>query len=110
MGKINNICIKKIPLEKFINTNKVLDIMEKTLRKYDMSVCEYSGNLLGRYREKEIVPTQYWGEPKEEKFEDGYVKTPHEGDKILELIYGDYMKLPPVASQVVHRVKLIKCR
>ena len=102
--------LKKLPMDKLINTNKVIDRMENKLRKYDMSKCEYSGNLLGRYREREIVPTKYWGVPNKEPFEECMVSTPHDGDAILRMIYGNYMKMPSKDMQVAHQVRVIRIR
>lgn len=44
---------KVIPIGKMINTNRVLDHLEKILRKSDFDKAEYAGNMLGRYRERE---------------------------------------------------------
>ena len=45
----------------------------------------------------------------EMKFEDDFFKVPVEYDKILKIIYGDYMKLPPEEDRLnYHSVMKVK--
>lgn len=101
---------KTIPIGKLINTNSVIDHMEKVLRRIDFYESKYCGNMLGRYREREVVPTEWFGEPKRGLFEGMEVSIPAEGHKILTAIYGDYMQLPPEEERVAHNVNIIKSR
>lgn len=41
------------------------------------------------------------------KFEDGDFFVPRRYDKVLSLIYGDYMKLPPIEKRMTHAIKLV---
>jgi lipopolysaccharide cholinephosphotransferase len=106
---ILNIC-KVIPVGKIINIDKTLDSLERILRKTDFYGSKYCGNMLGRYREKEVVPTEWFGEPVYGTFEGMQVKVPANSEKILKSLYGDFMQLPPVEDRVAHNVRIIKCR
>ena len=99
-----------IPIGKLVNTNKILDHLETVLRKSDFYSSKYCGNMLGRYREKEVVFTEWFGKPVCADFEKQLVMIPEDSDKILKALYGDYMKLPPEKDRVAHNVKIIKCR
>lgn len=101
---------KVIPIGKMINTNKVLDHLEKILRKSDFDKAEYAGNMLGRYREREVVPKKYFGQPKKGKFENISVNIPEMSHELQTALYGDYMKLPPEKERVAHNVEIVKCR
>lgn len=100
---------KKVPVGKLFNTNKILDSLERLLRKSDFDKAEWCGNMLGRYREREIVK-KWFGTPKKATFENEEVNIPENSDAILKCIYGDYMKLPPEKDRVAHGVKILKCR
>lgn len=101
---------KVVPIGKLIRTQKVLDHLEKILRKDDFYTSKWCGNMLGRYREKEVVLTEWFGQPKKGEFEGELVNIPLDSDAILKSLYGDYMKLPPEENRVAHGVKVIKCR
>lgn len=101
---------KIVPIGKMINTNKILDHLEKVLRKTDFYSSEYCGNMLGRYREREVVLTRWFGNPIDGPFEEQLVKIPEDSDSILKSLYGDYMQLPPEKDRVAHNVKIIRCR
>ena len=101
---------KVIPIGKLINTNKVLDHLEKVLRKTDFYTSTWCGNMLGRYREKEVVKRSWFGNPCKGMFEGIEVNIPEDSHSILSSLYGDYMKLPPERDRVAHNVKIIKCR
>lgn len=101
---------KIIPVGKLLNTNKILDHMEKVLKKYDFYTSEYAGNMLGRYREREVVLQKYFGEPKLALFENVEVNIPEMSHELQTALYGNYMQLPPVEQQVAHNVKIIKSR
>lgn len=101
---------KAIPVGKLLNTNHIIDHLEKILRKNDFYKSRYCGNMLGRYREREIVLTKSFGTAVYGSFEGRQVKIPAESPKILTALYGNYMDLPPEKDQVAHNVKIIKCR
>ena len=56
----------------------------------------------GVYSKKEITPKDNIGEPKLMAFEDTYLFGVEKPEAYLTLIYGDYMKLPPVEKRRIH--------
>lgn len=106
---ILNFC-KVVPVAKLLDTNHILNHLEEVLRKTDFYNSEYCGNMLGRYREKEVVPTKWFGNPINGPFEGRNVMIPEHSKMILEALYGNYMKLPPEKDRVAHNVKIIRCR
>ena len=67
---------KVLPTHKIINPKKRLKKIDNLLKTYDMKKSKFSGTIMGAYRIKEIVPTEYFGMPTEYKFEDIYLTGP----------------------------------
>ena len=101
---------KVIPIGKVINTNKTINTLEKILRRSDFDTAEWCGNMLGRYREREVVKREWFGNPVKGNFEGVKVNIPVNSDVILRSLYGDYMKLPPEKDRVAHNVTIVKQR
>lgn len=101
---------KVIPVGKLVDTRKVLDHLEFILRKNDFDKSQWCGNMLGRYREREVVLTKWFGIPQKGRFEGELVNIPQNSDAILKKLYGNYMELPPEKNRIAHGVKVIKCR
>lgn len=101
---------KFFKIGKLINSDKVINRLEKILRKSDFDHSKWCGNMLGRYRENEVVPRSWFGNPRKGKFEDMVVNIPEKSKRILSALYGDYMQLPPEKDRVAHNVRVIKCR
>lgn len=101
---------KVVNIGKFINAKCILDHLEKVLCKDDFYKSQYVGNMLGRYREKEVVPQNYFGTPKKGEFESIIVNIPEKSHELQTALYGSYMDLPPEDERVAHNVKILKCR
>lgn len=101
---------KVIRIGKILNTKYILDHMERVLCKYDFYESKYAGNMLGRYREREVVPQKYFGIPKKGQFESIIVNIPEKSHELQTALYGEYMKLPPECERIAHNVKILKCR
>ena len=99
-----------IPVSKLINTNKTLEKLENILRKEDFDSSEWCGNMLGRYREREVVKREWFGKAVKGEFEGIFVNIPEDSDSIERSLYGDYMKLPPENERIAHNVTIIHCR
>lgn len=84
--------------------------MQRVLRKHDFDKSQYAGNMLGKYREREVVMQKWWGEPRKMPFEDITVNVPSNADAINRHIYGDYMRWPVEKNRVSHDIKIIKLR
>lgn len=74
--------------------------IERRLQEINKGEC--LGNLLGRWREKEIVPQAWYGNGVRYQFEDTSFVGLKDYDKYLTRMYGDYMELPPKEKQVAH--------
>lgn len=68
----------------------------------DFYKSTFAGNLIGIWREKEILPQQYFGVPTLYKFEDAKFYGVAEPDKYLTNVYGDWRALPPTEKQISH--------
>ncbi len=101
---------KILRVGRIINTNKKLNKLEKVLMKSDFKESKYAGNMLGRYRKKEIVYREYFGTPKKGMFDGVEVNIPEKSHELQTALYGDYMKLPPEDQRVAHNVKIISER
>lgn len=107
--KVLDLC-KALHIGRSWDTDHLLDCLEKNLRKTDFYGAKFCGNLLGRYREREVVPTEWFGNAVYGSFEGRQVKIPAESHRILTALYGDYMKLPPIEARVAHNVKITSYR
>ncbi|MBO4918310.1 MAG: LicD family protein [Bacteroidales bacterium] len=62
----------------------------------------YRGNILGRWKGKEIIPVEWYGKETRYLFEDITLLGLKEYDSYLSMLYGDYLSLPPVEKQKPH--------
>lgn len=86
-----------------LSIKKIHILLDKKFQKYNNPKNEYVVNLASYYNyKKQTVPKSYYGEPRYVKFEDGMFPVPHEAEKVLTSVYGDYMKLPPLEEQTIH--------
>lgn len=99
-----------IPVGRLLNSEKLLIKLENTLREYSFDNSDYAGNMVGRYREREVAPKEYFGDGVKMPFEDIEVMVPSKYHELQTLIYGNYMQIPPVEKQETHSVKIIKLR
>lgn len=96
-GFFENTLIKVTKLTKFnkiLNTKKINKKLHKIIRKYDFYTSPQAGNILGSYREREIVKQDIFGKPQRLIFEDFLISAHENPTAYLENIYGDFMKLP----------------
>ncbi len=91
-----------------INTKKLITKIDKACRKRSYSQFEYVANIVGNWGIKEIMPKAVFGRPRHYTFETLQVYGPENMHEYLSLLYGDYMKLPPVEKQKSHH-NFIKC-
>lgn len=79
--------------------NKLVD-KKVTKLSYDDAVLV--GNYFGNNAKREAMPKEIFEEGTDGVFEGIKVKLPKDYDKYLTLLFGDYMKLPPVEQQIGH--------
>ncbi|HEX0860391.1 TPA: LicD family protein [Streptococcus pneumoniae] len=109
-GTVENLIVKiskMLRIQKVLPKDTLVENLHKVIQKYDFKTSRYVGNVLGRYREREIVPREYFKEPVSLIFEDTMINCPTKYKEYLNEIYGDYMKLPSVEDRVAHNIELI---
>lgn len=94
-------------LNKILDSDKLLTKLHSIIQNYDYNNSARVGNILGRYRLKEVVSKEIFGQGKLLKFENISIKVPSQADVYLTHIYGNYKKLPPIENQVAHDIKII---
>lgn len=84
---------------KFFTYKKLHEKLHKELTKCDES-AEYMCNFASSYHpSRQIVPKEVYGEPKYVLFEGEMFPVPSDADTLLTTIYGNYMKMPPIAKR-----------
>lgn len=94
--------LQMLPTDKMFSFKKQLDRCDKLLKKYDMKGSDYTGNIMGAYRTREVVPSDWYGEDAMYEFENIKLRGFKEYDKYLIHLYGDYMQLPPEDKRRIH--------
>ena len=93
---------KFFPFKKLINPTWIKINIDRQLKKYNLSNSKMSGTICGAYRTKEIVDSNFWKQSSNYLFEGDYFKGPKNYDAYLQLIYGDYMKIPERGKRQTH--------
>lgn len=92
----------KLPTEKMFNHFNQLEKCDHLLKKYKMNSSLYSGNMMGAYKTRELIPTEWYGTSSFYDFEGIKLRGIKEYDKYLTRLYGDYMQLPPEEKRKIH--------
>ena len=96
-----------VNIEKIISFTWAQKKYLQTIKKYSFNEA-FAGNYTGAYKLREIVPSDYFGQPVLLQFEDLKLSCPHKFREYLTAIYGaDYMQLPPEEKRVLHHYKII---
>lgn len=94
--------LKLFPTDVMFDAYNQKKKIDNLLKKYDMQSSVVTGNLMGAYRMKELVPTVWFGHDAFYSFEGIRMRGILEYDKYLTHLYGDYMQLPPVEARKKH--------
>ena len=84
-----------IDFSKIFNTEKLLLKSVKVLKKTPYDSAAYVIVIPSEYGQKEIMPKEYYEPGREVPFGSLMVNIPNHAERVLESIYGDYMKFPP---------------
>lgn len=109
-GGLENIIVKFgkiIKTDRRLSTKKELEKLHSLVKKYSYESSILCGNVLGRYREKEIVEKSIFGKPTIKQFETIEIYCPSQTEAYLSAIYGDFMKLPPIEEQQPQNLTII---
>ena len=78
-----------------INEKAIMKKISVLCRSRDFDKSKYVGSLVTTYREREIMPREFYGDPAVYKFENIEVYGVSDYEKYLTHLYGDWRKLPP---------------
>lgn len=98
--KKNVIVLLMMPVSKVLNVKSLGKKIDMKCRKYDFDDSLFCGNLVGRYREKEIVKREVFGNPTLYKFENIEIFGVEKYDDYLSHIYGNWRELPPLEKRI----------
>lgn len=74
--------------------------IEEMMVQYPFDECEWIGNVLSKYRDKEIMPRTIYQDSVQLQFENDTFAAASGFKEYLERMFGNYMKLPPEAEQM----------
>lgn len=95
------------PLAKLVGYEFWSRRLQKLARKYKYDECEYVGVVTScMHKLEEYIERDGYGEPVLVEFEGKQYKAPHDWNKYLTNLYGDYMQLPPVEKRVQHHFEV----
>ena len=98
---------KVIKFERILNTRKIMDKIDRTMKKHDYETSSYVGNFMGAYKMKEVFPKACYAETAEYVFEGIACPAPKDYNTVLTQMYGDYMIPPKADLQNKHNTEVI---
>ena len=93
--------VGKIP-DSLLNSSRIIAEIDKLCRRHSYRQSLVVGNLVGNWREREIMEKRYFASPTLYRFEDTEIFGVECPDEYLRNLYGDWRKLPPKEKQVSH--------
>lgn len=82
--------------------NKSFFINKIVYKCHRLSKGDYCGNILGRWKRKEIIQKEWYGLNTRYQFENITLCGVKDFDKYLSQLYGDYMQIPDKFHQTMH--------
>lgn len=93
---------KHLKLERRLNTQKRMTLIDKCLKRYPYEGASRVVNFMGAYKFREMFPKSIYNEVAAYPFEDMQLPGPKDYDTVLRQMYGDYMTPPPAEEQNKH--------
>lgn len=99
-----------IPVGKLFNTRRMLDKMDRLLRKYPPEESDLLVNFTGQtsYHFNEMLPKTIYGSGRAYPFESASFIGPEDYDAYLTSLYGDYMVPPKEGDRNAHVSELVE--
>lgn len=85
-----------------IDPKKLLWDIQRRCKEKSFDRYAWVSNFAGAYREREIMPREVFGEPKEYNFENMIVYGVSDYETYLTALYGNWRQLPPVDKRKTH--------
>lgn len=99
----------KSPFKIRKDSKHYLDKIDKILKSCPETKSGYLMNFMGSTVPfKETMEKKYWGKGRKYPFEDIELMGPNGGIHYLELMYGDYMQVPPEDKRNYHAAEFVK--
>lgn len=99
---------KTFKLGRNLDTIKLIEKMEKILKKYGDTKSKKRAIAYSAYLLKETYDSESLGQGKRIKFDKYMLNVPDEYDKMLTQLYGDYMTFPPPEKRTKHIISKIE--
>lgn len=93
-------------LSKCFKLGTLLEIMESFCSRIPYESSEYVTNYSSPYGSRELLKREWFDKKKYIYFNGVQTIIPDNYDEILKTIYGDYMKLPPLESQISNHSRI----
>lgn len=103
--KWENILITIIKKTKRKNTKKLeklINVYNTLIQKYDFDKSNYIADFIGKYHFKDVYPKKWWVPTILSEFDGINVPIPNGYDNYLSQIYGEYMVIPKEAEREQH--------
>ena len=88
--RLQTIIAKTISLFFHLNPTKIKQRIEHNLSQYDMADSDYSGTYMGTYRDREMLPSNIWGNGSRGLFEGVSVNMPEYVNDYVMQLYGGF--------------------
>lgn len=92
----------------YIGYRNINNFIDSECRKYTTVKSNNITTILGSFKKEKILEKEWFSDMKYVKFENLKLPIPIGYDKYLKVLYGDYMKLPPVEEQCGHGMSAFK--
>lgn len=99
---------KVIKPDKYLNRDKWINRLDKSLKKFSPHKSEYSVNFMGAYKFKEMFPSFVYEDVIPYKFDKYELLGIENYDIYLSQMYGDYMSIPDMKHRNKHKTELKK--
>ena len=95
------------PIQKFFDTKKCLERLERSLTATPYEKSDYLVNAMGAYKFREMFHKKYYGKGRMYPFEDTEICGPEDYDFVCTQLYGDYMTPPKVDDRNHHGLQAV---
>lgn len=86
-------------LSKFFSFAQLHKQLHREMEAYG-SDCSYMCNFASSYHpSRQLVAKEVYGEPRYVPFEDGLFPVPQKAEELLTIVYGNYLKMPPIRKR-----------